>query len=131
MYIYIRMYMYIYTHTHTNTHTHTRYTHTNTQVGHLERLLQQLALRDQALGDMARLDNPLAATNSGGNISVMYICIYVYVYVYTLNIYVHVTRELPRTRGVMYLYICIYTHCIYICIYNPRAVTNSGSNIYI
>jgi hypothetical protein len=39
----------------------------HTQVGHLERLLQQLSLRDQALGDIARLDNPLAATNSGGN----------------------------------------------------------------
>eukprot|EP00802_Teleaulax_amphioxeia_P014641 Tamp_14711.p1 GENE.Tamp_14711~~Tamp_14711.p1 ORF type:complete len:516 (-),score=99.97 Tamp_14711:58-1581(-) len=35
-------------------------------VGHLDRVLKQLSLRDQTLSDMARLDNPLAATNTGG-----------------------------------------------------------------
>ena len=83
MYIYIYIYIHVYTNMYYiyvcvyNLHRRVCVHNTHTQVGHLERLLHQLSLRDQALGDMVRLDNPLAATNSGGNDHV-YRCIYMH-----------------------------------------------------
>jgi hypothetical protein len=71
-------------------------------VGHLDRVLKQLSLRDQTLSDMARLDNPLGS-------------LYVYIYAYILSRYAYMHDQMLSGMAVLdnelgSLYIYIYIH---------------------